>query len=96
MLLAVDLDQRIVGADRNARTTLLCNNHGLEKSVSLWGYLNGIMGSSVTKIAVICPHAWRPLVQPSFGQHLLPRRKVPSGYGAIRKVQVCTRGRVWT
>jgi AraC-like DNA-binding protein len=36
MLLAVDRDQRIVGADRNARTTLLRNNHSLENGVSLW------------------------------------------------------------
>jgi AraC-like DNA-binding protein len=36
MLLAVDRDQRIVGADRNSRTTLLRNNHSLEKGVSLW------------------------------------------------------------
>ena len=36
MLLAVDRDQRIVGADRNARTTLSRNNHSLEKGVGLW------------------------------------------------------------
>jgi Major Facilitator Superfamily len=39
MLLAVDRDQRIVGADRNARTTLLRNNHSLEKGVSLWAVM---------------------------------------------------------
>jgi transcriptional regulator of acetoin/glycerol metabolism len=36
MLLAVDRDQRIVGADRIARTTLSRNNHSLEKGVGLW------------------------------------------------------------
>ncbi len=36
MLIAVDRDQRIVGADRNARTRLSRSNHSLSNGVSLW------------------------------------------------------------
>jgi AraC-like DNA-binding protein len=36
MLLAIDGDQRIVGADRAARTSLLLDDRGLRAGVSLW------------------------------------------------------------
>jgi len=36
VLLAVDRDQRIVGADRSARMSLLSSDHSLEQGVSLW------------------------------------------------------------
>jgi AraC-like DNA-binding protein len=36
MVMAVDPDQRIVGADRNAREMLSRNNHGVEQDINLW------------------------------------------------------------
>jgi AraC-like DNA-binding protein len=36
MLLAIDANQRIVGADRAARTSLLLDDRGLRAGVSLW------------------------------------------------------------
>jgi hypothetical protein len=36
MLLAVDDDQRIVGADRVARRSLLFDDRGLQAGISLW------------------------------------------------------------
>jgi AraC-like DNA-binding protein len=36
MLLAVDNDQRIIGADRSARATFLLDDDGLQAGVSLW------------------------------------------------------------
>jgi len=36
MLLAIDRDQRIVGANRDARTSLLLDDRGLRAGVSLW------------------------------------------------------------
>ena len=36
LMLAVDADQRIVGADRNARSTLGLDDHRLAAGVSLW------------------------------------------------------------
>ena len=38
MLLAVDGDQRIVGANRAARRTLLLDNRGLQAGVTLWKF----------------------------------------------------------
>jgi AraC-like DNA-binding protein len=37
VLLAVDNDQRIVGANRGARTSLLLDDQGLRSGISLWG-----------------------------------------------------------
>ena len=36
MLLAVDHDRRVIGADRAARATLLLNDEGLQAGISLW------------------------------------------------------------
>jgi transcriptional regulator of acetoin/glycerol metabolism/AraC-like DNA-binding protein len=44
MLLAVDGDQRIVGADRAARTALLLDDQKLRTGISLWGFFERDLG----------------------------------------------------
>lgn len=72
LLLAVDSDQRIVGADRNARSTLGLDDRLLASGLSLWTYFdkssslfrarNDDMTDRLTRIGDSQP--WRALITP--------------------------------
>ena len=74
MLLAVDGDQRIVGANRAARRTLLLDDRGLQAGVSLWTSSSEISTSFGARTEQISArHSWLPAVATAV-LHLLLRQ----------------------
>ena len=91
MLIAVDQDQRVVGADRNARMMLSRGNGDLQEECGR--YSNVTTRCSGTRTAGICPSSWSVPGPPSIGRPSLLRRRAHPVHSTIRNPPMPTRGR---